>query len=161
MSPKSGLRHPMAASALADFMPGTRFQELLDDPQVGPRSGGKIKRLLLCSGKVYFDLKAHKDEQKRDDVAIVRLEQLYPLPDEQLNFIFKKYNKTEHVVWVQEEPANMGAWQYIHAMRMNADIHLPKDLELVARKASASPASGFTKVHEQEQKEIISRAFGE
>jgi 2-oxoglutarate dehydrogenase E1 component len=161
MSPKSLLRHPQAVSPVKDFLPGTKFQEILDDPAIGSRGGGKVKRLLLCSGKVYFDLLAYKEENKRDEVAIVRLEQLFPLATEQLNAIFKKYSKAKDVVWVQEEPANMGGWQYINAMRFQEALNIPADLAYVARKASASPATGFKKVHDKEQASIVARAFGE
>ena len=161
MSPKSGLRHPMAVSPVEDFHAGTRFQEILDDPTVGSRSGGKIKRLLLCSGKVYFDLAAYKEEHKRDDVAIVRLEQLYPMPAKQLNAIMKRYSKATDILWVQEEPANMGAWQYINSMKFNPDVNIPDNLGYVARKTSASPATGFKKIHDKEQAGLVQRAFGD
>jgi 2-oxoglutarate dehydrogenase E1 component len=161
MSPKSLLRHPQAVSPVKDFLTGTKFQEILDDPAIGSRGGGKVKRLLLCSGKVYFDLLAYKEENKRDEVAIVRLEQLFPLATDQLNAIFKKYSKAKDVVWVQEEPANMGSWQYINAMRFQEALNIPADLAYVARKASASPATGFKKVHDKEQASIVARAFGE
>lgn len=161
MSPKSLLRHPGCVSPVEDFQPGTKFQELLDDPTVGSRSGAKVKRLLMCSGKVYFDLAAYKQEHKRDDVAIVRLEQLYPLPVDQLHAVFKRYKNIEDLVWVQEEPSNMGPWQYINGMTYNEAVSLPLPLQYVARKASASPASGFKKVHDQEQKDIVLKAFAE
>ena len=160
MSPKSGLRHPMAVSPVEDFHTGTRFRELLDDPALDGKSGAKVKRLLLCSGKVYFDLQAYKDEHGHNDVAVVRLEQLYPLPAKQLNEVFKKYNKAKDIVWVQEEPANMGAWQYINSMRFNPDVNIPDSLQYVARKTSASPATGFKKVHDKEQDSLVRRAFG-
>lgn len=160
MSPKSLLRHPECVSPVEDFHTGTNFQELLDDPTVGARSGAKIKRLLLCSGKIYFNLSMYKKEHKRDDVAIVRLEQLYPLPVEQLNAVFKKYKNLETILWVQEEPSNMGPWQYIHAMRTNSKVHLPKEMDFVARKSSASPATGFKKVHDKEQEHLVKKAFG-
>ncbi|MEM9930030.1 MAG: 2-oxoglutarate dehydrogenase E1 component, partial [Bacteroidota bacterium] len=102
MSPKSGLRHAMAVSPVEDFGPGTRFQEILDDPTVSPRGNKKVKRLLLCTGKVYFDLAQHKEKNQRDDVAIVRLEQLFPLPTAQIKKILKRYSGAE-VHWVQEE----------------------------------------------------------
>lgn len=159
MSPKSLLRHPQCVSPQADFLDDNRFQELLDDPTISKRGNTKVKRLLLCSGKVYYDLAAYKAEHKRNDVAIVRLEQLYPLPVEQLNYIFKRYNKAEDIMWVQEEPSNMGAWQYIHSMRLSDEVHLPKDMGFVSRKSSASPASGFKFIHDQEQAGLIKRAF--
>ncbi len=153
MSPKSGLRHPEMVSDEKDFEKGTRFQEVLDDPEVGARGGKKIKRLLLCTGKIYFDLLEKKRADKRDDVAIVRIEQLFPLPKKQMAAIFKKYNGAE-VVWVQEEPANMGAWQYI-LFQYAATV----PMKLVSRKTSASPATGFKKRHEKEQKAIVTKAF--
>jgi len=112
-----------------------------------------VKRLILCTGKVYFDLVKRKREEKRTDVAIVRIEQLYPLPAKQLDAIFKKYKGAE-VFWVQEEPANMGAWQH---MIFNYCSKVP--MKLVSRKASASPATGFKKRHDEEQKSVIDRAF--
>jgi len=153
MSPKSGLRHPEVVSDAKDFEKGTRFQEVLDDPEVGARGGKKIKRLLLCTGKIYFDLLAKKRADRRDDVAIVRMEQLFPLPKKQMAAIFKKYKDAE-VVWVQEEPANMGAWQYI-LFQYAASV----PMKLVSRKTSASPATGFKKRHEEEQKNIVKKAF--
>ncbi len=150
MTPKSGLRHPEVISTLKDFETGTRFQELIDDAAAQP---GKVKTLLLCSGKIYFDLLDKKRNDKREDVAIVRLEQLYPLPEKQLAAIFKKYEKAK-VRWVQEEPANMGAWTHMLFHYFNR-----QPIELVSREAGASPATGFKKVHDQQQAEVISKAF--
>lgn len=159
MSPKSLLRHPECVSDLSEFETGHAFQELLDDPEVGPRSGKKIKRLLLCTGKIYYDLLAKKREDKRDDLAIVRLEQLYPLPATQLKAIFERYPNAD-TYWVQEEPSNMGAWQYIASILIfNQEVGLEVKPQLVARKASASPATGFKKVHDQQQEDIMERAF--
>lgn len=160
MSPKSGLRHPQAVSAVKDFGPDTRFQEVIDDPNITGRDNTKVKRLLFCSGKVYFDLQNYKQANKRDDVAVVRVEQLFPLPVEQLNDIFKRYKKATDIVWVQEEPANMGAWQYIDGMRHNPALELPKAMQYVARKSSASPATGFKKIHDEEQAQLVAKAFG-
>ncbi|MEL6973439.1 MAG: 2-oxoglutarate dehydrogenase E1 component, partial [Bacteroidota bacterium] len=134
---------------------------VLDDPTVGSRSGGKIKRLLFCSGKIYFDLAAYKEEHKRDDVALVRLEQLYPMPVKQVNRILKRYSKADTLLWVQEEPANMGAWQYINSMKYHEEVNLPDSMGFVARKTSASPATGFKKIHDKEQHNIVQRAFGD
>ena len=160
MSPKSLLRHPECVSPIEELEKGQKFQELIDDPEVGPRSGKKISRLLFCTGKVYYDLLQHKRETKRKDVAIVRLEQLYPLPGKAINKIFKKYSNATPI-WVQEEPSNMGAWQYINSMMHNTEIGLTKDLAFVARKSSASPATGFKNVHDAEQLAIMVQAFGE
>ncbi len=156
MAPKSLLRHPECVSAPDAFASGTRFQEVIDDPEVGPRSGKKINRLLFCSGKIYYDLLQYKREQKRKDAAIVRIEQLYPFPTQQIDELFNKYSQAEPI-WVQEEPQNMGAWYYLDAG--SAFSH--RNLTCIARKASASPASGFKKVHDQQQKEIVKKAFGE
>ncbi len=151
MTPKSLLRHPEVISKVEDFIEGTRFQEVIDDAEVGAGSGSKVKRLLFCTGKIYYDLLDKKRETERDDIAIVRVEQLFPLPEKQLEKIVEKYNGAE-TFWVQEEPANMGAWQYI-SMSLNQPI------QVIARKASASTATGFKKVHDQQQQAIVDRAF--
>ncbi len=148
MSPKSLLRHPKAVSSKKDFVGSTHFKEVIDDPS----GTGKEKKLLLCTGKVYYDLLAKKEEDKRDDVAIVRIEQLYPFPQKQVDQILKKYAKAEKL-WVQEEPSNMGSWDFLLRFWRKADI------ELVSKKESASPATGFKYVHEKQQNEIVERAF--
>ncbi len=158
MTPKSLLRHPAVVSDLSEFETGNSFQEVYDDPHVGARSGKKVKKLLLCTGKVYYDLMERKQQDKRDDVAIVRLEQLYPLPDIQLQKVFKRYPEAVPF-WVQEEPSNMGAWQYIYSIVASSQIGLNADLSLISRKSSASPATGYKKVHDQQQQEIINLAF--
>lgn len=150
MSPKSMLRHPKAISHKSEFETGTKFQEVIDDPTVKAKD---VKRLLFCTGKLYYDLLAAQEEKKEKDVAIVRIEQLYPFPEDQVNKILKKYSKAEKF-WVQEESANMGAWDYLMRYWRREDI------ELISRKATASPATGFKKVHDQQQAEIISQAIG-
>jgi 2-oxoglutarate dehydrogenase E1 component len=163
MSPKSLLRHPECVSELEELAEGTGFKEVLDDATVGPRSGKKVKRLLLCTGKVSYELMAYKAEHKRNDVAVVRLEQLYPLPSEQLKKIFKKYSEAE-IFWVQEEPSNMGYWQYINAILFGEAIDIDRSglgLHLVSRRSSASPATGFKKVHDQQQEQLVKEAFGD
>ncbi len=131
------------------------FQEVYDDPQVNSKEEArKIKRVLCCSGKIYYELLDKKVADGRDDVAIIRLEQLYPFPIVQVEEVMLKYAKADWF-WVQEEPSNMGAWQYILA------FYRKYDLELVARKSSASPATGFKKVHLAQQEDIILRAFGD
>jgi 2-oxoglutarate dehydrogenase E1 component len=150
MSPKSLLRHPRTSSPIEDIFKGT-FKEIIDDESV--KDPSKVKRLLLCSGKVSFDLFEKKENESRDDVAIVRLEQLYPLNETYLERIFDKY-KNAKVVWVQEEPQNMGAWTY-----MLATFYDKKAMECVARKNSASPATGYKKQHNKEQEEILNKAF--
>ena len=157
MSPKAGLRHPMATSSVKDFGPGTRFQEIIDDPTVSARGNKKVKRLLLCSGKVYFDLAAYKEKNQRDDVAIVRVEQLFPLPTAQVQKLLKRYSNAEPV-WVQEESRNAGAWSYISEHFIYNEAIATK-LRYVGRVATASPATGYKKVHEQEQQELVEQAF--
>lgn len=154
MSPKSMLRHPEAVSPIEDFLPGTKFEEVYDDPIAGKEDNLKnIKKVLWCSGKIYYDLLKKQREEERYDVAIVRLEQLYPFPKEKCDDINRKYGKEVKFAWVQEEPSNMGAWAFI------LSIYQKYDLELVARKPSASPATGYASVHQKEQEDILTRAF--
>jgi len=153
MSPKSLLRLPACVSNFEDFDEGNHFKEVIDDPSVKTKAAAKkIKRLLLCSGKLYYDLLEKKEADKRNDVAIVRLEQLYPLAEGQIDAVFEKYKGAE-LIWVQEEPLNMGAWG--HILMYYSD----KGLQVISRKASASPATGFKKVHDQQQKAIINKSF--
>jgi 2-oxoglutarate dehydrogenase E1 component len=151
MSPKSLLRHPQCISSFDDFTKGG-FQETFDDNTSDASKASDIKKVLCCSGKIYFDLMAKKEADKRDDIAIVRLEQLYPFPKKQVEEIISKYSNAKFC-WVQEEPSNMGAWQYILAFYRNYD------LELIARKSSASPATGYKKLHAKELDEILTKAF--
>ncbi|MGI4823670.1 MAG: 2-oxoglutarate dehydrogenase E1 component [Janthinobacterium lividum] len=148
MSPKSMLRNPLCVSPIDDFTSG-RFQEVLGD---GFADAKKVKRVLLCSGKVYYDLLEEQQKSNRYDVAIIRLEQLHPFPKKQLDAELAKYPKAK-IYWVQEEPENMGYWNYLlRFMRRELE-------DVVARKPSASPATGYNKVHIKEQKEIVARAF--
>jgi 2-oxoglutarate dehydrogenase E1 component len=159
MSPKSLLRHPDVVSPREEFFTGTHFQEVLDDPEVDESSAKEIQRVLLCSGKVYFDLAAYRKENNRKDMAIVRLEQLYPFPTKQMKAIVEKYSQAEFK-WVQEEPSNMGPWQYINNILLNREVDITLDkLDFVARKSSASPATGYKMVHDQQQQEIVEQAF--
>ncbi len=158
MSPKNGLRHPMAVSPVEDFGPGTRFHEIIDDPTVSARGNKKVKRLLLCSGKVYFDLATFKEKNQRDDVAVVRVEQLFPLPTGQVKKLLKRYSGAE-VIWVQEESRNAGAWSYI-SEQFNYNPAIDHKLQYVGRMATASPATGYKKVHEAEQEQLVAEAFG-
>jgi 2-oxoglutarate dehydrogenase E1 component len=147
MSPKSLLRHPECVSDLSEFETGHGFQEVIDDPSVSA-----VKKVLFCSGKVYYDLAAKKKADNRTDVAIVRVEQLYPFPTKQIEAILAKYAGAQKI-WVQEEPKNNGAWSYI------ATFHDDLGLKYVGRPSSASPASGFVKVHNKEQAAIVDAAF--
>lgn len=155
LTPKSLLRHPKAVSELAELTDG-QFQRVLTDGADLKRA----KRVLLCSGKVYYDLAAHRDETKRDDVAIVRLEQLFPLRAEMLETALKPCADGTPVLWVQEEPANMGAWRFLHS-RFGHHLLGRFPLALVSRRESASPATGSAHAHRLEQENLVLRAFGE
>jgi 2-oxoglutarate dehydrogenase E1 component len=150
MSPKSGLRAPFNLGNISDLETGTRFRELIDDPTVDPK---KVKKVLVCSGKVFYDLLKRQEAEKRKDVAIVRLEQIYPFPKTQFDALLERYGKAK-LVWVQEEPANMGAWSYLLLQQGQYGW------SVVSRPAAASPATGYAKKHEQEQMAIVEEAFG-
>ena len=140
MTPKSLLRHPKCVSTLEDLSPGTaeaprRFRRVLTDPEVGP---GQAKRILLCSGKVYYDLLARREQLGRNDVAILRLEQLYPFPVDELAAALEPYGDDATVTWVQEEPRNMGAWQFLKGGFGSKLLHR-WTMNRVARPTSASP----------------------
>jgi 2-oxoglutarate dehydrogenase E1 component len=158
MTPKSLLRHPLAKSGLEEFT-GPPFRELLDDGKADPN---KVRRVLLCSGKLYYDFYYDSLSDKAgprtvpDDVAIVRLEQLYPFPDEPVEMLKRKYRKAREWVWAQEEPQNMGAWSFVEPRFRGLEI----PLEYIGRDASPSPATGSYKIHKREQKELVEFALG-
>ena len=153
MSPKSLLRHPLCVSDIKLFEGQNAFQEYYDDPEVNTSAKAKkIKTALFCTGKIYYELLQMKQDLERNDVAIIRIEQLYPFPKKQIDALLKKY-KGAYWKWVQEEPKNMGAWNYF------ASLYPTEDFECVSRKASASPASGFKKVSDQQQVEVVEKAF--
>ncbi|RDI96454.1 2-oxoglutarate dehydrogenase E1 component [Meiothermus sp. QL-1] len=152
MTPKSLLRNPDAVSPLEELTRG-RFQRVLAGP---PRP--EARRVLLCSGKVYYDLEAARRAAGQEDVALVRLEQLYPFPEKELSAALAAYPKATEVVWVQEEPANMGAWWFIRARFGDRICGHP--LRVVARPESSSPAVGSKKVHDKEQQALVRQALG-
>ena len=155
MTPKSLLRSPHARSATEELTDGS-FREVIDDPWIDSKDD--IERVILCTGKFAYALK-DKREEDGGHAAIVRIEQLYPFPQEQIEELIKTYSNASTLCWAQEEPENMGAWAFIHARlhRMNFD---PLKLVHVARAESASPATGNHKVHEQEQEELVTAALG-
>lgn len=152
MTPKSLLRHPAAVSKLSDLTSGT-FQEVLPDPHASERP----KRVLLCSGKVYYDLRAAQEKNERGDVAVIRMEQLYPFPEAQLQAVLSTYGAPNELVWVQEEPRNRGGWTFMREQlaRCLPDVRL----RYVGRPAAASPATGSHKRHQHEQQAIVENAF--
>ena len=153
MTPKSLLRHKAAVSPLEQLATGS-FRELIDDPVESDR----VRRVLLCSGKIYYDLVAKREEaQKTREVAILRLEQLYPWPADQLKAAFNRYRSAREWVWVQEESQNMGAWTFV-SPRLSELTGAP--FQYVGRDASASPATGSHAVHEREQSELVEAAIG-
>jgi 2-oxoglutarate dehydrogenase E1 component len=150
MAPKSLLRHPMAVSNIEEFSRG-HFMEVLDDPQ----NVGNPDRVLLCSGKIFYDLLERRSGLQRTNVAIVRLEQLYPFPRKQLQEALMPYTHAEKWMWVQEEPENMGSWNFV---KSRLESLIGRRLTYVGRREAASPATGFLKVHKQEQAAIVNEA---
>jgi 2-oxoglutarate dehydrogenase E1 component len=147
-SPKANLRHPGSYSSMEEFTSGS-FNEVIDDNSV---DADKVKKVLFCSGKIYFDLEEYRQKNKRTDIALIRMEQLYPLPLTQLEQLYRKYNKATWF-WVQEEPLNMGAASYLQMNLKSINYGV------ISRQPSAATASGYAKVHAQEQAEIIETAF--
>jgi 2-oxoglutarate dehydrogenase E1 component len=151
-TPKSLLRHPQCVSPLVDFTEG-KFQEVIEDSNV---KAADVKRVLFCSGKIYYELLEKQQKDKTKDVAIVRVEQLYPTPVAQMEALYKKYKNAKEAVWVQEEPENMGAWPYL-LRRLRRTIF--SDIEVISRKESSSTATGFAKQHADQQAYILAKAF--
>lgn len=148
-TPKKLLRYPTCVSSLKDFTTGG-FQEVIDDVTANVKS---VKRIAFCTGKIYYDLIEAKQKESNDDLAIVRLEQLYPLPKKQLMEIIAKYKNASEYLWVQEEPENMGAWA--HMLRSFRDVNL----KYIGRHETASPATGYGKLHTLQQQNIINKLF--
>jgi 2-oxoglutarate dehydrogenase E1 component len=155
MSPKSLLRHKMAVSDIRQLTDG-RFQNVIDD--IDNPDIDKVKRLVICSGKIYYDLLAKKYEEGADDVAIMRLEQLYPFPHKDFAYYFYQYRNVKDVVWCQEEPQNQGAWYQVQH-RLRKYIDATQVLHYVGRKASASPAVGYYSLHMEQQYSIVMKAL--
>ncbi|MBI5472752.1 MAG: multifunctional oxoglutarate decarboxylase/oxoglutarate dehydrogenase thiamine pyrophosphate-binding subunit/dihydrolipoyllysine-residue succinyltransferase subunit [Ignavibacteriae bacterium] len=154
MTPKSLLRHPKAVSSQNDFLSGS-FREVIDDP--GISNADAVTRLLLCSGKMYYDLLAEQALHPNAAIAVVRLEQFYPFPSEQIEAVAKKYSHARDIVWCQEEPQNMGAWAFVRPLISELLQH-DQRLAYVGRAASAATATGSFKVHQAEQDEVVKRA---
>jgi len=156
MTPKSLLRHPKCVSPLEDFTAG-RFQRVIPDAEV---SRGGVSRVLLCTGKVYYELLQRREKLDRDDVAIIRLEQMHPFPEEPLREALARYGDGTPVFWVQEEPKNMGAWPFLR-QRFCGKILDRLPFHGITRKESASPATGSKAAHQLEQDRLLNHAFTE
>ncbi|WP_158798301.1 2-oxoglutarate dehydrogenase E1 component [Pedobacter sp. L105] len=151
-TPKSLLRHPMCVSPLEDFTEG-KFKEVIDDANV---KANEVNRVLFCSGKIYYELLEKQQREQIKNVAIVRVEQLYPTPLAQMETVYKGYKNAKEAIWVQEEPENMGAWPYL--LRKTRKTVFAA-IEVISRKESSSTASGFAKQHADQQAYILAKAF--
>jgi 2-oxoglutarate decarboxylase len=160
-TPKSMLRNRAVVSPLSDFT-GGRFRTVIDDPRFRDADGNAtgVHKILLCTGKVYYELAAAVEKRGLDDTAVVRIEQLYPVPDRQLASVLDRYPNAEDVRWVQEEPANQGAWPFLG---LTLPEVLPRlvGIKRVSRRRMAAPAAGSSKVHEVEQASVIDAALGD
>ncbi len=156
MSPKSLLRHKLAVSEIEDMKSG-RFHNVI--PEIDEQLKTPVKRLVLCSGKVYYDLLQVRREQQLDHVAIIRIEQLYPFPAEELKSILAEYANVNEYVWCQEEPLNQGAW-YSSRHHFQSCIKPGYEVIFTGRKASAAPAAGYMSQHNREQKQLVEDALG-
>jgi 2-oxoglutarate dehydrogenase E1 component len=155
MTPKSLLRLPAASSNIDELTTGG-FRALIDDAKIKDRS--TVKRIVLCSGKVYYDLDAGRVDSDDDRVAIVRLEQFYPFPAAALTEVFASYPNATQIYWTQEEPQNMGGWYFVE-QRIRDIKPESMILRYAGRVPSASPATGSYTIHELEQKEIVDRSL--
>jgi 2-oxoglutarate dehydrogenase E1 component len=152
LSPKSLLRHPLCVSPVEELL-GGGFQEILDDP----RPPARARRLILCTGKVYYDISSRREADGVEDVAIVRVEQLYPFSESAMDRIQGKYGGIEQVIWAQEEPRNRGAWTFMFPRLLDRFPNIP--VRYVGREATASPATGSLRIHKEEQDEIARLAL--
>src|SRR5881227_2426002 len=153
MTPKSLLRAEFSTSPAKEFTSG-KFEEILGSPEVGPAN--KMKRVILCSGKIYYDLINYRAEKKIDNAAIIRMEQLYPLHETKLKSMMKAFPKSAQLVWCQEEPENMGAWSFIEPRLRKL---FGREIAYAGRKASASPAVGALAIHKRDQETLVREAF--
>jgi 2-oxoglutarate dehydrogenase E1 component len=155
-TPKRMLRHHKAVSMIEDLIAG-QFHELLDD--AAGLEPDRVTRVLMCSGQIYYDLAAAREERKLTNVAIVRMEQMYPFPTNGMRVILSRYPLTSEVVWVQEEPRNMGAWRFVEEQMQPILAQSKRAIRYAGRAACASPSTGSLKRHQQEQAEIVDAAF--
>jgi 2-oxoglutarate dehydrogenase E1 component len=161
MSPKSLLRHPMAKSHKSSFLGERQFRRILSDP--AEIADEKVRRLVLCSGKVAYDLIEARDAAGQDDVSIVRIEQLFPFPGDPLALRLGRMTNLQEVVWCQEEPRNNGAWFFVNE-RIEASLtaagHAGMRPTYAGRDAAASPATGLASRHKAQQEALVAAALG-
>jgi len=155
-TPKSMLRNKAATSSVDDFTGESRFMSVIDDTTPDP---AQIRKVLLTSGKLYWELVAERAKREAHDVAIVRIEQYYPLPKKKLVAALERYSNAQQVAWVQEEPENQGAWPFFGLNLPRKFPELLSGLQVVSRRPMAAPSAGSSKVHEVEQKALIAKAF--
>jgi 2-oxoglutarate dehydrogenase E1 component len=155
MTPKSLLRNKEAVSSLKDLASG-EFRTVIGDASV---EASRVRRVVVCTGKVYYDLLAARRERELDDVALVRVEQLYPFPHKAFEAEMKKYASAAQVVWCQDEPQNQGAWFHVEH-RIAEALKDGQKLSYAGRAASASPAVGYYDKHYAQQKELLAAALG-
>ena len=155
MTPKSLLRHPQVISTLEDLEHGTFERVLVDDPSETPLD---VKRVLMCSGRIFYDLLERRDKLERNDVAILRLEQFYPFPTRRMEEVLSAFNPKVELVWVQDEPGNMGAWPFLKSLSYHMKFAGPR-MRAVTRKVSSSPATGSRAAHLMELEELMRQAF--
>ena len=170
MTPKSLLRHKKCVSNIEDFTKKKSFNRVLEDHAYLDNSGliklkknKKIKKVVMCSGKIYFDLLEAREKTKNDEIVFIRIEQLYPFPVKTLGQVLKKYSKDVVYYWCQEEPKNMGAWNTVrHFIERTLEINRSKNdkIKYVGRKPSASTATGNLNKHLAQQKEILEKVVG-
>ncbi|HSC47728.1 MAG TPA: 2-oxoglutarate dehydrogenase E1 component, partial [Gammaproteobacteria bacterium] len=156
MTPKSLLRHKLSVSSLDDLT-GGRFQLLI--PEVDELKPAKVERVVFCAGKVYYDLLEARRAAQLDDVAVVRIEQLYPFPQAEYAEVLTGYANARDIVWCQEEPGNQGAWYQIRH-RLQESLKTRHELRYAGRSPSASTAAGYMQLHAQQQKALIQDALG-
>ena len=169
MTPKSLLRHKICVSNLDDFSKKNSFHRILEDHAFGKKNGfleleksKNINKVILCSGKIYFDLLEAREKYKRRDVVLLRIEQLYPFPAKSLVKSIKPYAKNAEFIWCQEEPKNMGAWSHVRDyIQWTLDFIKAnnKNVSYIGRAPAASPATGYAKRHVAQQKEILEKVF--
>tara|TARA_B100001142_G_C14225313_1_gene613240 strand:- start:631 stop:1131 length:501 start_codon:yes stop_codon:yes gene_type:complete len=157
IAPKSLLRNPMATSEIKELTHG-KFQYVIDDKTVSKNTD--VTKIILCSGKVFYDLLNKKNELELKEIALIRIEQLYSFPYDALEEILLKYKKAKDFIWCQEEPANQGAWfSHRHRIQRVLDRVSKHQIRLVSRPAAAAPAVGLNKLHNQQQDNLVAEAL--